>query len=93
MTDLSPFADSVYAQHGLTHQIRQFDQQPLTGQSYLAALATPSAQAVNAEAAALADAVATGVSSPSTTRASMTSHNDAYVNFFDSTTIDRNYSG
>lgn len=89
----SPFADSIYAQHGLTHQVRQFDERPLTGQSYLAALADPSSAAVTAEQSSLAAAVATGVQSPSTTRADLTNNHDAYVNFFDSTTIDRNYNG
>jgi hypothetical protein len=90
---LSPFADSVYAQPGLTHLVRQYDRNPLTGESCLYALATPSTAAVAAEAASLADAVATGVESPSTTRAGLTNHHDAYVNFFDSTSINRNYTG
>lgn len=81
----SPFADSVYAQPGLTHLVHQYDRNPLTAESYLNALAEPSAQAVAAEAASLADAVATGVEVPSTTRAEMTNHHDAYVNFFDGT--------
>lgn len=89
----SPFADSIYAQPGLTHLVRQYDRNPLTAESYLSALAEPSTQAVNAEAASLADAVATGVETPSTTRAVMTNHHDAYVNFFDATSINRNYTG
>lgn len=93
MIDLSPFADSVYAQPGLTHLVRNYDTRPLQGQSPLSAVAEPSAQAVAAEASSLEAAAATGVDNPSTTRAEMTSHSDAYVNFFDSTTINRNYTG
>lgn len=89
---ISPFADSVYAQPGLTHQVRQYGN-PLLGESYLAALASPSDKAVAAETASLEAAKATGVETPSTTRAVMTSHSDAYRNFFDSTSINRDYTG
>lgn len=89
----SPFADSIYAQPGLTHQVRQFDRAPLTAESILTAVSDPSSAAVASEQASLADAVATGVSSPSTTRAEMTNSHDAFVNFFDATSIDRNYNG
>lgn len=89
----SPFADSIYAQPGLTHQVRQFDRAPLTAESILSAVSDPSSAAVSAEAASQASAVATGVSQPSTTRAELTNNHDAYLNFFDSTTIDRNYNG
>ena len=89
----SPFADSVYAQPGLTHMVRQYDRNPLTGESILRAVASPSSAAVAAEAASLADAQATGVENPSTTRAEMTNHHDAYVNFFDATSIKRDYTG
>lgn len=89
----SPFADSIYAQPGLTHLVRQYDRNPLTGESYLASIASPSTAAVNAEAASLDDAIATGVPSPSTTRADLTNHHDAFVNFFDATSINRNYNG
>lgn len=88
----SPFADSVYAQPGLTHLVRQYGN-PAQGVSYLSALASPSAQAVEAEENSLAVAQATGVENPSTTRAEMTSHSDAYRNFFDSTSIKRDYTG
>jgi hypothetical protein len=89
----SPFADSIYAQPKLTHLVRHYDSNPATGQSYLSALASPSAAAVAAEASSLADARATGVTNPRTTRAGLTNHHDAYVNFFDSTSIDRTYTG
>jgi len=89
----SPFADSVYAQPGLTHMVRQYDRQPLTAESILTAVSDPSTAAVAAEQASLADAVASGVSSPSTVRPELTNDHDAYLNFFDSTTIDRNYNG
>jgi hypothetical protein len=93
MTNPSPFADSVYAQPGLTHLVRHYDRQPLTGESPFSAIAAPSAAAVAAEASSKADAIATGVANPSTTRAEMTNHHDAYVNFFDATSINRNYTG
>jgi hypothetical protein len=99
----SPFADSIYAQPGLTHLVRQYGN-PTLGESYLRSLAQPSAQAVAAEAASLADARdeinwrnAQGnivkTLTPSTRRVELTSHSDAYVNFFDSTSIKRNYTG
>jgi hypothetical protein len=97
---LSPFADSVYAQPGLTHLVRHYDRAPLTGESYLtpdlagrSVVAQPSPAAVQAEQLSLARSRATGVLNPSTTRAELTSHSDAYVNFFDSTTINRQYTG
>ena len=90
---ISPFADSVYAQPGLTHMVRQYDRAPLTAESYLSAVATPSCAAYAAEYFSNQRAVDTGVSQPSTTRAEMTNHHDAYVNFFDSTSINRNYNG
>lgn len=89
---MSVFADSVYAQPGLTHLVRQYGN-PALGESYLNALAEPSPAAVQAEAAALDDARATGVAVPSTTRAELTNHHDAYRNFFDSTSIKRDYTG
>jgi len=101
----SPFADSIYAQPALTHLVRGYDRNPLTGESYMSSLASPSAAAVSAEAASLAkirlDAVSyrnaqgaiVGTLTPSTRRAELTSHSDAYVNFFDSTSIKRNYTG
>lgn len=93
MTTINPFAaDSVYAQPGLTHLVRQYGN-PTRGESYTSALASPSAKVVEAEAASLVRAQATGVANPSTTRAEMTSHSDAYRNFFDSTSIDRDYTG
>ena len=88
----SPFADSVYAQPGLTHLVRQYGN-PTLGESYTSALASPSPKAVEAEQASLLDAQATGVDTPSTTRAELTSHSDAYRNFFDSTSIKRDYTG
>lgn len=88
----SPFADSVYAQPGLTHLVRQYGN-PVLGDSILSALADPSPKAVEAEADSLAAAQATGVDNPSTTRAELTSHSDAYRNFFDSTSIKRDYTG
>jgi hypothetical protein len=93
MTNPSPFADSVYAQPGLTHLVRQYDRQPFTAESPLSAVAEPSEAAVEAEAESQARTAATGVDNPSTTRAELTSHRDDYVNFFDSTSIDRNYTG
>lgn len=90
---LSPFADSVYAQPGLTHLVRQYDEYPLRAVSPLRSVADPSPAAIEAEDASQELTAATGVANPSTTRADLTSHTDAYVNFFDSTSIDRNYSG
>ena len=104
MTSPGPFADSVYAQHRLTHLVRQYGN-PALGESLLSALAGPSAAAVTAQAASLAkvrlDAVSfrnaqgtiVGTLTPSRKRADLTSHSDAYVNFFDSTSIKRNYTG
>lgn len=89
----SPFADSVYAQPGLTHLVRQYGNPAQGGVSYLSALASPSPKAVEAEEDSIAAAQATGVENPSTTRAEMTSHSDAYRNFFDSTSIKRDYTG
>jgi hypothetical protein len=89
MTSPGPFADSVYAQHKLTHLVRQYGN-PTLGESLLSALAGPSAKAVLAERDSLTEARATGVTNPSTKRAGLTSHSDAYVNFFDSTSIKRN---
>lgn len=89
---MSVFADSVYAQPGLTHLVRQYPN-PALGGSILSALADPSEAAVAAEEASLDDARATGVSNPSTVRAELTSHNDAYRNFFDATSIQRDYTG
>jgi hypothetical protein len=100
----SPFADSVYAQPGLTHLVRHYDRNPVRAESILTAVAAPSTAAVTAENAALADAYdkvnwrdAQGnivkTLTPSTTRADMTNHHDAYVNFFDATSIKRDYTG
>lgn len=99
----SPFADSVYAQPGLTHLVRQYGN-PTLGESYLKALAAPSEAAVAAEAASLAKAydevnwrnaqgVVVKTLTPSTARVELTSHGDAYRNFFDSTSIKRDYTG
>lgn len=91
---LSPFADSVYAQPGLTHMVHQYDRNP--GQrdsSVLSALAAPSAKAVEAEEDSFQAARETGVDDPSTVSAKMTSHRDAYRNMFDSTSIKRDYTG
>jgi hypothetical protein len=93
MTNPSPFADSIYAQPGLTHLVRQYDSNPGRGESYLSAIATPSCAAYYAEYVSDQASHAVGVQNPSTTRAEMTSHADAYVNFFDSTSIQRNYTG
>lgn len=93
MTNPSPFADSVYAQPGLTHLVRHYDRQPLRAESPLSAVAAPSAAAVEAEADSQARTAATGAENPSTTRAELTSHRDDYVNFFDATSINRNYTG
>jgi hypothetical protein len=68
--------------------VRQY-QNPTLGFSILSALAAPSAAAVQAEQDSLTDARATGVANPSTTRAELTSHRDAYRDFFDSTSIKR----
>lgn len=104
MTSPGPFADSVYAQPRLTHLVRQYGN-PALGESLLSSLAGPSAAAVSAQAASLAkvrlDAVSfrnaqgtiVGTLTPSTKRADLTSHRDAYRNFFDSTSIKRNYTG
>lgn len=90
---LSPFADSVYAQPGLTHLVRQYDELPFRAVSPLRSVAAPSEAAIAAEDASQELTAATGVATPSTTRADLTSHSDAYVNFFDSISIDRNFSG
>lgn len=90
---LSPFADSVYAQPKLTHLVRQYDRRPLTAENPLSAVAEPSTAAVAAEDASQEAAEATGVAVPSSTRAELTSHSDAYVNFFDSVSINREYTG
>ena len=82
---LSPFADSVYAQPGLTHLVRQYDEYPLRAVSPLQSVASPSPAAVAAEEASQERTVATGVENPSNTRAEATNHHDAYLNFFDST--------
>lgn len=98
----SPFADSVYAQPLLTHLVRQYSNDKSV--SYLSALAAPSAAAVSAETASINDAKdkvnwrdAQGnivkTLTPSTQRAELTSHRDAYRNFFDSTSIKRDYTG
>ena len=92
MTNPSPFADSVYAQPGLTHLVRQYGN-PTLGESYTSALASPSPKAVEAEADSLAAAQATGVENPSTARAELSSHRDSYRDFFDSTSIKRDYTG
>ena len=90
---LSPFADSVYAQPGLTHLVRQYDEYPLRAVSPLRSVAEPSPAAIAAEDASQELTTATGVENPSTVRDLLTSHSDAYVNFFDSISIDRNYTG
>lgn len=100
----SPFADSVYAQPKLTHLVRQYGN-PALGESLLSSLAGPSAAAVSAQAVSLAkirlDSVSfrndqgtiVGTLTPSTRRADLTSHGDSYRNFFDSTSIKRDYTG
>lgn len=94
MTTINPFAaDSVYAQPGLTWMVRQYDRNPGKGETILSVTSTPSVKAVEAENDSLAAAQATGVSNPSTTRAELTNHHDAYRNFFDSTSIKRDYTG
>lgn len=89
MTAPSPFSDSVYAQPKLTHLVRHYDLAPLQAVSPLSAVAQPSAAALAAEAASQGRAEATGVDNPSTQRAELTNHHDAYVNFFDATSIKR----
>ena len=89
----SPFADSVYAQPGLTHMVRQYDRNPGHGETILTAVADPSPAAVEAEEDSLQIARETGSETPLTTRAEMTSNSDAYRNLFDSTTINRQYTG
>jgi hypothetical protein len=89
----SPFADSIYAQPGLTHLVRQYDERPLTGSSYLSSIATPSCAAFYAEYISTEAAKAVGNVPSLTTRADMTNNHDAYVNFFDATSINRNYTG
>lgn len=100
----SPFADSVYAQPGLTHLVRQYDRNPGKGETILTAVATPSSAAVTAETASVegakdkvhwrnAQGAIVKTLTPSTQRAELTSHSDAYRNFFDSTSIKRNYTG
>lgn len=90
----SVFQDSaVYDNFWLTHQVRQFDRAPLTGESILTAVAGPSCAAVYGEFLSTQAAQATGYPSPLTTRAELTNNHDAYVNFFDSTSINRNYNG
>ena len=98
------FDDSIYAQSGRTHLVRQYDRNPGQGETILSAVATPSTAAVAAEAASLA-AIRDKVNwrnaqgnivktlTPSTARAEMTGHDDAYRDFFDSTSIKRNYTG
>jgi hypothetical protein len=100
----NPFADSVYAQPGLTQMVRQYDRNPGRGETLLTVTASPSPKAVAAENASLALAydevnwrnaqgaiVKTLV--PSKLREGLTSHSDAYRNFFDSTSIKRPYTG
>jgi hypothetical protein len=90
---LPPFADSVYAQPGLTHLVRQYDEYPLRAVSPLRSVAAPSPAAIEAEDASQERTAATGVENPSTVRDGLTNHHDAYVNFFDSISIDRDYTG
>lgn len=93
MTTINPFAaDSVYAQPGLTWMVRQYGN-PTLGESYTSALASPSPKTVEAENDSLAVAQATGVANPSTTRAELTAHRDSYRDFFDGTSIKRDYTG
>lgn len=91
--DLSPFQDSVYAQPGLTHLVRPYDEFPLRAVSPFSSIAAPSPALLEALADSDARARATGVEEPSTTRAGATNHHDAYVNFFDATSIRRDYTG
>lgn len=88
----SPFQDSaVYDQFWLTHQVRQFDRAPLTAESILTAVAGPSCAALYAEYVSNVTAWETAPQQPLTTRAEMTNNHDAYLNFFDSTSINRDY--
>jgi hypothetical protein len=91
--DGSVFQDSaVYDNYWLTHQVRQFDRAPLTGESVLSAVAGPSCQALYAEHLSNEAAQDVGFATPLTTRAEVTNSHDAYVNFIDATTIDRSYA-
>jgi hypothetical protein len=101
----NPFApDSIYAQPGLTQMVRQYDRNPGQGETILTATAKPSPKAVLAEnnsLAAIRDEIywrnAQGAIIktlvPSKAREALTSHSDAYLNFFDSTSIKRPYTG
>jgi hypothetical protein len=90
----SVFQDSaVYDNFWMTHQVRQFDRAPLTAESIISAVAGGSCAAAYAEHLSDVAAYAKGVATPSTVRAGLTNHHDAYVNFFDSTSIKRNYTG
>lgn len=100
----NPYADSVYAQPGLTQMVRQYDRNPGRFDSILPVTSSPSAKAVAAENASLALAydeinyrnaqgniVKTLV--PSKVREGLTSHGDAFRNSFDSASINRKYTG
>lgn len=90
---LSPFADSVYARPGMTHQVRQFDRNPGRGETILTAVATPADLAVEAEEDSLERARATGVSAPRNPRPDVYAHRDYYKQQQEATSIDRNYTG
>jgi len=96
----NPYADSVYAQPGLTQMVRQYDRNPGRFDSILPVTASPSPKAVAAENASLALAydeinwrnaqgaiVKTLV--PSKVREGLTAHVDAYRNTADSASIKR----
>lgn len=90
----SVFQDSaVYDNYWMTHQVRQFDRAPLTAESIISAVAGGSCAAAYAEHLSDVAAQDKGVATPSTVRAGLTNHHDAYVNFFDSTSIKRDYTG
>ena len=90
---LSPFADSVYARPGMTHQVRQFDRNPGRGETILTAVAQPSDLAVHAEEDSLQRARETGVDEPRNPRPDVYAHRDYYKEQQEATSIDRDYDG
>jgi hypothetical protein len=90
---LSPFADSVYARPGMTHQVRQFDRNPGRGETILTAVASPSDHAVQSENDSLTRARATGVAVPRNPRPNVYAHRDYYKEQQEATSIDRSYHG
>jgi len=90
---LSPFADSVYARPGMTHQIRQFDRNPGRGETILTAVAQPSELALQAENDSLQRARDTGVDEPRNPRPEVYAHRDYYKEQQEATSIDRSYDG